>query len=157
MLNYSLFRASISPHAADISSSDSLRFAQSPPSLPPPRTPAARRPPPPLIILCHLYFVNLSLFLCFSSQLTLRWWHAVYFYPPFDLLLFPEHLAVYQKGSWSTRGAHLFWENLWWLCNARGPKMDSSFSVNLRRPAASFKVKGTWNKERGGLLIKYLT
>ena len=73
------------------------------------------------------------------------------------LQLFLKHFTIYLKSSWSWWGAHLFWENLWWLGNTQRPKMDSSFSVYLRRPAVRFKEKRTQNKEDGGLLIKYLT
>lgn len=108
MLNYSLFRASISPHAADISSSDSVCFAQSPPSLfPPERSPPAS----PLIILCHLYFVNLSLFLCFSSQLTLRWWHAVYFYPP-STYYFSRNISLFIKRALEALEEHICSERI---------------------------------------------
>lgn len=156
MLNYSHFRASIPPHAGDISSSVTVCFAHSPLSLCVPHVRAVS-----LLswsfahCLCHLYFVNPSLFLCVSPQLTFRWWRLSIYTP--QVTTFLEHLAIYLKSSWSCWGVHLFWENLWWLGNTRWPKMDSSFSVNLRRPAVSFKVKRARNKKKGGLLIKYLT
>lgn len=146
MLNYSHFRASIPPHAEDISSSVSVCFAHSPPSLCLPDVCALS-----LLswsfthFLCHLYFVNPSLFHCVSSQLTFFLLMAHSLFILLNLLLFLEHLTIYQKSSWSIWGEHLFRKNLWWLGNTQRPKMDSSFSVNLRRPAVSFKVKRTWS------------
>lgn len=81
MLNYSHFRASIPPHAGDISSSACVCFTHSPPSLCLPHVRSLS-----LLswsfahFLCHLYFVNPSLFHCVSSQLTFCWWHTVYLY-----------------------------------------------------------------------------
>lgn len=150
MLNYSHFRASIPPHTGDISSSVAVCFAHSPLSLSPPCSLGlswsfSR-------CLCHLYFVNLSV-----SPPSWLSAHGDRLFILLKLLLSLEHLSIYLKSSWSYWGVHLFWGNLWWLGNTRRPKMDSSFSVNLRRPAVSFKVKRCRNKEEGGLLIKYLT
>lgn len=112
----------------------------------------------PLIILTAFVICVLLIPLCFSVS-PLSWRSAdgecLFILP--KLLLFLEHLTIYLKSSWSRWGVHLFWENLWWFGNTRWPKMDSSFSANLRRPAVSFRAKRTWNKEEGVLLIKYLT
>lgn len=156
MLNYSNFRASIPPHEGDISCSVAVCFAQSPLS---PRLSHVHSFS--LLswsfahCLSHLYFVNLSLFLLLSSLLTFCWWRLSIYTP--QLTTLPGKSHYLSKALLKQLGVRLFWENLWWLGNSRRPKMDSSFSNNLRQPAVNFKVKRTQNKEEGGLLITYLT
>lgn len=147
MLNYSHFGGSIPPHAGDISSSVTVCFSQSPLSL---RVSPRVRSLAPLLIIHSLFVICILLIPLCSSVSPLRWLSADgnRLFILRNLLLFLEHLTIYLKSSWSRWGLRLFWENLWWLGNKRRPKMDSSFSVNLRQPAVSFKAEK--HPEEGG-------
>lgn len=150
MLNYSHFRATIPPHTVDISSSVTVCFAHSPLSL---RLPLVRS----LSLLSwsfahclsRLYFVNPSLFLCLSSQLTFCSWRLSIYTP--QVTTFPgtshylskEHLKLLQECICSER---IFDD----LVTCEGPKWIHHLALIWGDQLYVSKWKGPGIKRKAG-------